>query len=363
MTTQPHDTETSLRGEYTELRKVETHNLKGVDVRLPHRALTVVSGVSGSGKSSLAFDTLYAEGQRRFVESLSTYARQFLSRMERPPVELVRNIQPAVALRQKNSIKHARSTVGTLTEIVDLLQLIYTHLGVTTCPDCDEVVQRESPADVAEALEELGMGRRLIFVADVPVLDVETPQAVLDGLVSEGYRRLWWEGATREVGDLDLDALLTQRAFPVVIDRQKTKEGNTLRLREAIEQGYALGRGVLRVIDVTDRDAPVEHAFDRDFRCNSCGQAFIEPIPPLFSFNSPIGACPECSGFGKVTGLDMNKVVPNPNKTLEGGAVAVFESDNRKRQKKRMLEAAMARGIPIDLPLRKLAEEDREYVL
>ncbi|MEL6182155.1 MAG: excinuclease ABC subunit A, partial [Myxococcota bacterium] len=144
MTSQPHGSPSSApQGEYTELRKVATHNLKAIDVQVPHRALTVVSGVSGSGKSSLAFDTLYAEGQRRFVESLSTYARQFLSRMERPPVELVRNIQPAVALRQKNSIKHARSTVGTLTEIVDLLQLIFTHIGVTTCPTCNTVVRRE----------------------------------------------------------------------------------------------------------------------------------------------------------------------------------------------------------------------------
>ena len=347
----------------TVLEGVRTHNLKGISVRIPHRSLTVISGVSGSGKSSLAFDTLYAEGQRRFVESLSTYARQFLRRMERPPLERVANIQPAVALQQKNSVKNARSTVATLTELSDHLQLIFTHIGVTTCPDCGERVQRESVATVAERLSALPEGQRLLFVADVPVLEVETPQQVLAALVADGYRRLYLDGAQVLLGDGELEALLARDTFPVVVDRHKLAHGQVLRLREAIESAFRLGRDRMRVVDVTAPEAPVELVFDKAFRCNHCRRTLIEPMPQLFSHNSPIGACAACSGFGRTAGIDWDKVVPNPGLSLEKGAVAVFETPGKIGQRRRLLKKAMERQIAIDVPFAALPKADRKLLL
>lgn len=346
------------------LEGVETHNLKEIDVQIPHKALTVISGVSGSGKSSLAFDTLYAEGQRRFTESLSTYARQFLRQMEKPPIRKVHNILPAVALRQKNSITHARSTVATLTEIADHLQLVYTHVGVTTCPECQKVVRRDTVASVAEALNALGQGRRLIFLADVNVLEVQTPQQVLSALTAEGYQRLYLNGETVQLTDVDVEALLDRKSFPVVIDRLKTATGELMRLREAIEHAFELGDGHLRVLDVTERGAePVEHHFDRRFACNGCQKTFIEPLPALFSYNSPIGACPECSGFGKTAATDPKKIIPNEGLTLKQGAVSVFETESRVAHKRKFLKKMAEEGVPVDVPYGELSEAQRDLVL
>jgi excinuclease ABC subunit A len=345
-----------------EMVGVSTHNLKNIDVRVPHGALTVISGVSGSGKSSLAFDTLYAEGQRRFLESLSTYARQFLQRMEKPPIERVRQVLPAVALQQKNTVKNARSTVATLTELSDHLQLVLTHVGVTTCPACREIVRRDSPDAVARALEQDRQGHRLLMVADVPVLEIQTPQQVLDELVTEGYQRIYFEGEVLRLGEAAVEALLSQRSFGVVVDRVKVAPDDRLRLREAIEAGFRVGDGRLRVIDV-EGEVHHEQIFQTTFACNGCGRVFLEPTPQLFSYNSPLGACPECSGFGRVAGLDMDKVVPDRSLTLEQGAVAPFESEARAAKKRRLLEVAIERGIPIDLPFGKLRAEDREFLL
>ncbi len=341
---------------------VETHNLKKIDVRIPHRAYTIISGVSGSGKSSLAFDTLFAEGQRRFVESLSTYARQFLQRMEKPPVERVRNILPAVALRQSNAVTNARSTLATLTELSDHLSLIFAHIGTTTCPDCQKVVTRDTPESIVEALGALPEGARLVFVAEVRVLDVQTPQFVLERLAAEGHQRLWLDGAPVQLADAALESLLAMTCFPVLVDRVKVSRDGVMRLREAAEHGLRLGEGRLRVIDVSDKEAFVERSFRDDFACNGCGRAFIAPIAPLFSFNSPIGACPECSGFGRAAGIDPDKVVPDGRLSLERGAVAPFETPKRAAQKRKLLQKARERGVPTDIPFQKLAPEDRKFV-
>jgi excinuclease ABC subunit A len=231
--------------------------------------------------------------------------------MEKPPIERVRQVLPAVALQQKNSVKNARSTVATLTELSDHLQLVLTHVGVTTCPACREVVRRDSPDAVARALEQDRQGHRLLMVADVPVLEIQTPQQVLDELVTEGYQRIYFDGEVLRLGEASVEALLSQRSFGVIVDRVKVAPDDRLRLREAIEAGFRVGDGRLRVIDV-EGEVHHEQIFQTTFACNGCGRVFLEPTPHLFSYNSPLGACPECSGFGRVAGLDMDKVVPGP---------------------------------------------------
>lgn len=345
----------------TVLRGVRTHNLKSLDLDLPHNEFIVVSGVSGSGKSSLAFDTLYAEGQRRYTESLSTYARQFLRRMERPPVDRLENIQPAVALKQKNEVNNARSTVGTVTEIDDHLQLMYAHIGETVCPNCDRVVQRDSPAKTVDRLQQLDEDTRLVVVAELEADDERQRGALLDQLLQEGYRRLYVDGETVDVGETEIDELLDSPVLPVVIDRLVVRDEDEFRLAEAVEQGFDVGNGQIHVhfFDEPDTEPLV---FDRRYRCNQCGRQFIEPKPVLFSFNSSLGACDECDGFGKVMGIDFDKVIPNPNKSIREGAIAPFQGDKYGENQKRLEKACEAHGVPTDVPYSELTDDQRAFV-
>jgi excinuclease ABC subunit A len=344
----------------TILEGVRTHNLKDVDVEIPQGSFTAVTGVSGSGKSSLAFETLYAEGQRRYTESLSTYARQFLRRMERPPVDRVEDVQPAIALKQKNEINNARSTVGTITEIDDHLQLLYAHVGETICPECDRTVRRDTPGETSERLGKLEEGTRLVVVADVDGGDEEHRPAILEQLVQEGYRRLFVDGETIDITESDFDQLLERETFPVVVDRIAVRGDDEMRRTEAVETGFQLGNGQIEVHFYDEDREPL--IFDRKYRCNGCGRQFIEPKPVLFSFNSALGACDECTGFGKVTGLDFDKVLPNRALSLEEGAITAFEGDKYGKHKTKLLGACRRKGIPVDVPYAKLKEEHREFI-
>ncbi|MBA2663747.1 MAG: excinuclease ABC subunit UvrA [Bradymonadaceae bacterium] len=346
--------------EHIALRGVRTHNLKNVDCDIPHRQLTVVTGVSGSGKSSLAFDTLYAEGQRRYTESLSTYARQFLQRMEKPPLDAVHNIQPAVALRQKNEVSNARSTVGTVTEIDDHLQLLFTHAGQTICPNCELLVSRDTVASVVNTLNALEDGARLVIVATVDATLAEHRASMLKHLVQEGYARLYLDGETVDLREADFDRLLDRSDFPVVIDRVIVREDAQMRISEAVEAGLALGKGRILIYRAGEASAPM--VFDQAFRCNTCSTNFVEPQPALFSFNSSLGACPECTGFGKTMGVDFKKVIPNPSLTIEGGVIACFQTPKYVRQQAALVKACMTAGIAIDVPFAKLAAEHQKFV-
>lgn len=342
------------------LRGVRTHNLKNFDCIIPHHRLTAVTGVSGSGKSSLAFDTLYAEGRRRYTESLSTYARQFLQRMARPPIDGIQNIQPAVALKQKNEVSNARSTVGTVTEIDDHLHLIFTHAGTTFCSQCEIPVYRDDPGRVADRLSELDEGTRLVAVADVDAPKAEHRGTLLEQLLAEGYRRLYIDGETVDVTDRGIEELLDRPSYPVIIDRLVVRDGDEMRLAEAVETGMALGAGKILIYEYgSDREPMV---FDQAFRCNQCGEDLIEPQPALFSFNSSLGACPTCSGFGKTMGVDYQKVIPNPRLSLEDGAIACFQKGKYRRQQRKLIKKCREMEIPTDVPFAELDEEDREFI-
>ena len=353
--TRPRSGESSLI-----VRNASTHNLKAVSCRIPHGQVTVVTGVSGAGKSSLAFDTIYAEAQRRFVESMSTYVRQFLEQLERPPVDSIEGVLPGVALEAKNSVRNARSTVGTLTEIHDVLRLLFTHLGRVECPKGHGPVRGYGPQELASLLIDRYEGRSLTLIASL-----HRPKKVandkLKELVRQGYFRRWQE--TEDGGEIvrmtpsdrwtmKLDPLL------LALGRFKPKAENRSRLVSAIEEAYLLASGKVQVL----LDDGERLYFGRALTCETCDTAMRRPTPPLFSFNSPLGACPECQGFGRVTGIDRDRVIPDPSKSLDENPIAPWSSPTYQRHYPGLLRACQDQGIPTHVPVRDLTDAQREFL-
>ncbi|MEZ4460382.1 MAG: excinuclease ABC subunit UvrA [bacterium] len=349
----------SSRAQFTTLRGVRTHNLKNVSCDIPIGKLTIVTGVSGSGKSSLAFDTLYAEGQRRYTESLSTYARQFLQRMQKPPFDSLQDVQPAVALRQKNEVTNARSTVSTVTELDDHFGLLFTHAGRTSCPNCGHNVRRDTVGSVCADLLKWEEATRIIVVAEVVVQDPEHAPAILRQLISDGFRRFYVDGEAVDVAEEDVERMLDRTTFPLVIDRLSISPSNRQRIAEALETGFGVGEG--RVL-IYKHDTQEQFVFDRAFRCNNCGQDLVEPQPALFSFNSSLGACPACNGYGRSIGLDFRKIIPNTGKSLMDGAIEPFASPKYSSHQRALLSACKRHGVAIDVPFKRLAESEQDFV-
>ena len=340
-----------------EVAGARTHNLKGVSCRVPIGAITVVTGPSGSGKSSLAFDTLYAEGQRRFVESMSTYARQFLERMERPDVERIDHLLPAIALEQKAAARSARSTVGTATEIHDALRLLFAAAGTVVCPTCGVEVRRDSPASVATALvADPGEGARLLVLAPRPAEGraERAPHWVRSGL----FRAVAADGSV-----VSFDAETPPPAgedglVRLVVGRHVLRAGDA-ELAASLDGAFSVGEGTLLVRDAaTGR----ELRFLRGLACNGCGRAFEEPTPAHFSFNSPRGACRACQGFGRIAGLDADKVLPDPGKTLRERPFAPFNTPAYASAYPDLWRACRRLGIRKDVPWRELTPRERELV-
>jgi len=341
-----------------------THNLRNLSFEIPHGKLTVVTGVSGSGKSSLVFDTLYAEGQRRYVQSLSTYARLFLERMERPDVDAISNIPPALALRQKNTIRNARSTVGTVTEINDYLRLLFATIGATYCPQCEIQVMRDSVESAAGRI--LGEPGLYVFIAPF-ALGSRSPGEAAAYLVQNGYHRLFRDSAFVETADFPAAAAKAEELM-VVIDRVSVEVGAAEeRVREALEKSFYLGGGRARAIRVARSDGTMETLaeldFDRRFNCSRCGSAFPEPSPALFSSNSPIGACPDCEGFGRTVELDLEKVMPNPRLSLRQGLVAPWRTPAYREMQDWMLRCARRAHVRRNVPWREMNDEERAWLL
>ena len=334
------------------------NNLKGIDVSFPHAALSVITGVSGSGKSSLAFDTIYAEGQRRYVECVSTYAKQFLDRLPRPEIDRIEGLSPAVAIRQGAAAQTGRSTVGTVTEIADYLRLLLARVGETRCGQCGTVVPRYSVDSVLEAALRFE-GEDLVVAAGLPARPGERPPQVWARALAAGFVRAQPRGAQ---GWLRLDEPIpagSKGPIRVMIDRVRAGAENRMRLREAIELAWREGEGRLDI----ERPSGEVLTFADGRTCVTCGRTFPDPRPQLFSFNSPYGACPECRGFGNVLTFTLDRVVPHPEKTVREGALDPWKNSWRAYFMPKLEALSKERGISLDVPFASLPEEQQRILL
>ena len=371
------------------VRGARTHNLKNVDVTLPSGKLVIITGVSGSGKSSLAFDTIYAEGQRRYVESLSAYARQFLERMEKPDVDRIEGICPAIAIRQKNSVRNPRSTVGTMTEIHDYMRLLYARVGRTFCRQCGQEVTRETAEVVARRLSDLPPGSRLLIGFEIPVVtmpadatadaadageelpdrDDRTSDPILEtlnALKRRGFGRLLMNGRAVPFEDVGHGSLHGRTTLEVVVDRIKIEGDLRSRLTDSIETSYREGGGAAFAVVLGDQGVGTGDqrlVFSERFECRTCGIAYEQPQPRLFSFNNPFGACPTCHGFGNIIELDMDLVVPDSSKSINQGAIEPWSKPHYRAQLAELKRAARKAGIRLDVPWADLTDAERVFVV
>ena len=397
------------------IRGARTHNLKDIDVDIPHNALTVVSGVSGSGKSSLAFDTVYAEGQRRYVESLSAYARQFLERIEKPDVDFMDGLAPAIAIKQKNQTRNPRSTVATATEIYDYLRLLFARCGTVTCLHCGGVVRHDTVDEIVTRLLALPEGERVYALFPVmrrevkleamsgpstaesndlaslpvskstkkskskkneeaaPKFDLtEALKERLGELRRRGFNRLWQvdESGGKIVEFSTPESLLEldfgdaeARPIYVLADRLALSAESRSRLVDAIETGYReAGEIVFRTVPREEGEAVQALRFSSAFECSSCHRAYREPEPRLFSFNNPYGACPRCQGFGNTIDFDPNLIIPDRSKTLDEGAVDPWTKTKYRAHHGEMKRAAKVAGVPVNVPWYDLTKAQQDYI-
>src|SRR5437763_73452 len=306
------------------IRGAREHNLKDLDLELPRDKLIVFTGLSGSGKSSLAFDTIYAEGQRRYVESLSAYARQFLGQMDKPDVDFIEGLSPAISIDQKSASRNPRSTVGTITEVYDYLRLLYARIGVPHCPTCGRVVSRQTPQQIVDRVLELPEGTRFQVLAPVVRGRKGEYEGLIEELASQGFVRARIDGEVHELADKIKLARYEMHTIEVVVDRLVRRDGIERRLTDSLETALRLADGVAEV-ELVPRDGEGEQetlTFSQHLACTNCGLSFDDLAPRNFSFNSPYGACPHCDGLGTRYEVDPELVVPNPDLTLEEGAIA-----------------------------------------
>ena len=371
------------------VRGARVHNLKNIDFVIPHNAITVVSGVSGSGKSSLAFDTLYAEGQRRYIESLSAYARQFLERIEKPDVDEITGIAPAIAIRQKNSTRNPRSTVATATEIYDYLRLLFARIGRTFCLRCGEEVRKDTLDEIAAKVLALPEGRRFYVLYELKLSPDPAPadatnapnaprarkpirltqEAVRESLISlrkRGFNRLYQSGRVFEFATPEdlLDVNFTKPVY-VLVDRLALSPEVRSRLMDSIEICYREGRGeaILEFVPDSPDEKPERMVFNERFECKKCGSIYQEPEPRLFSFNNPYGACPRCQGFGNTIDFDLDRVIPDKSKSLADGAIEPWTKPRYRQLAIEMRKFARTKGIPVDVAYRDLTITQRNAIL
>ncbi len=341
------------------IKGARVHNLKNIDLSIPHNTLTVITGLSGSGKSTLAFDTIFAEGQRRYVESLSAYARQFLGRINKPDVDLISGIAPAIAIEQKVNTRNPRSTVGTTTEIYDYLKLLFARIGHTISPISGEEVRCSGVDDVVEHITREGMGRRVVIIAPMLLKEGEGIIERLLQLLSDGFTRLWVDGEAILIEEFlpTINADTRADDVAIVVDRLRMAEDDDtlLRLRDAVARAYSYGNDLCRVAI----EGSV-HEFSARFEAD--GIEFEQPTEHLFSFNNPIGACPECEGYGKTVGIDLDLVIPDKSKTIYEDAIVCWRGATMKKWKEQLLSTAHLFNFPIHEPYYALTEEQKELL-
>lgn len=341
--------------EKIQVTKAKVHNLKNIDVSLPRHSLTVITGPSGSGKSSLAFDTIYAEGQRRYIESLSSYARQFIGQIEAPEVESITGLSPAIAIDQKSTTKNPRSTVGTITEIYDYLRLLYARLGDAHCPDTGEKVQKQSPQQIVENICKFKDGSKLQILSPVIRSKKGEHKEELAKFASMGFSRIRLNG---DILNLEENVSINKSKFnniDIVIDRLVMKEGIKPRLTESVEQALKLSDGYLVVL-VDDK----EHFFSEKNYSFKSGKSYPDLEPRLFSFNSPLGACPVCNGLGISKRFDIDSLLLDETLSLEEGAMPIVKKNSFLMQMVRSV--ASAEKVDIDKPFSKLSEKFRKIL-
>jgi len=372
------------------VRGARVHNLKNIDFEIPHNTLTVVTGVSGSGKSSLAFDTIYAEGQRRYVESLSAYARQFLERIEKPDVDSIDGIAPAVAIRQKNTTRNPRSTVGTATEVYDYLRLLFARVGRTYCVNCGSEVKKDTVDEIADAILALDPETRVQVVFPSQASATAQPEAAKKGMRTRkgkksvaadtglteqlktrlfdlrkaGFNRLYQSGQVFEFSTPEslLDVDFNQPVF-VLVDRLTVSAEGRSRIVDAVETAYRESGEVIFDLPTRGEQPPRQLRFSHRFECKHCNARYEEPEPRLFSFNNPYGACPRCQGFGNTIDFDLDLVIPDKTKALGEGAVDPWNKPKYRPIFTEMKRFAKQSGIPLEVPWGELEPEQREFIL
>ena len=341
------------------IKGAREHNLRDIDVELPHRKIIAVSGVSGSGKSSLAFDTIFAEGQRRYIESLSTYARQFIEKLSRPDLDIIEGISPTIAIRQKNTVTSARSTVGTATEIYDYLRLLYARAGRIHCPDCGVEVKSWTPTDVANETLSILEGKRIYLLIPGEENGSDDWETRKSYLLARGYTRVFSGGDTARVEEFD-PAGVDIAKIDILIDRVKVTESSRTRIAEAVETAYSEHEGI---VDILEPESGERIRYSLAPSCGSCGRIFAQPTPHLFSFNSPYGACPECKGFGDRMEFAEEMIVPDSRLSLKERAIDPWARERFEYYHQKLIEFCRRKKIPVTVPWKELPEETRHFIL
>jgi excinuclease ABC subunit A len=344
------------------IRGARVHNLKNISIELPRNKLVVMTGVSGSGKSSLAFDTIYAEGQRRYVESLSSYARQFLERMDKPDVDFIQGISPSIAIEQKTATRNPRSTVATTTEIYDYLRLLFGRIGQTYCRSCGQLVKRDTVSSVVDRLQREPKGTKAFIMFPLHDHPGHSLKEECDALKKRGFFRIVVNGEMIDLNEREYKSKSKKGIF-VLVDRLVLRENNEeseKRLVDSTETAFREGEGYAQALLLESGESL---RFSQHYDCANDGIRYEDPDPKMFSFNNPVGACPKCQGFGRSIGIDMDLVVPDPNKSIRQGAIHPWTTPKWRENLRDLLKIAKETDVPVDVPFKQLTPQQLEVVM
>ena len=356
------------------IRGARQHNLKNIDIDIPKNKLVVITGLSGSGKSSLAFDTIYAQGQRKYVESLSAYARQFLELMDKPDVDIIEGLSPAISIDQRNPSHNPRSTVGTVTEIYDYLRLLFAKIGVIHCPKCGKLVKSQSAQQIIDEVMKLPNETMINIIAPLIKGRTGTYEELFSRLLKSGYSRVRVNGNTYMLDEkISLDRY-KKHTIDIIIDRIKLKDNLRQRVASSIETALKESKGTVAVAIIKDEHTSSETIYSEQYACIGCGTNFSELEPRLFSFNSPFGACFECSGLGEKIEIDENLIIPDVKRSIKQGAIVAWSDPITTRTNRwknswsgyygqLLKEATKKNKIPLDVPWKQLTKKQQTILL